>query len=466
LDVRAYHLTNICLHILVALALYWLLLLLFSDPLLSLITSLLFVVHPIHTEAVTYISGRSDSLAALFILLCLIFYIKYWEKSGKTNYSLMAIACVCALLSREISIIIALLALLYHFVFRKRVNIKSIALMAGLTIIYALIRLTVLKSFLPEKADSVFLQRLPGFFVALTNYLRLIVFPVDLHMEYGQKAFSFFEPKALIGLIILVILLCWALRKRASDTKKSFAIIWFLVTILPSSNLYPVNAYMAEHWLYLPSMGIFLLFACAITALYRIRALRGLVISCLVLIIMFYSAMTLKQNEYWADALIFYQRNLRYGPKTSRLYNNLGNAYIERSRPQEALVYYRKVLAIDPKFAQAYYNIGNTYAGLNDYARAEKFYRKCTELDPDFANGYFNLGVIYSKTRAYKLAIVEYLKVIKINPGFAKAHNNLAAAFYDTQEFELAIKHCDEAVKLGYKVDLGFLKLLTPLRKK
>ena len=76
LDVRGYHLTNTLIHILVALAVYWFINILYKKNILSLLASLLFLVHPIHTEAVSYISGRADPLAALFMLLCFIFYIK------------------------------------------------------------------------------------------------------------------------------------------------------------------------------------------------------------------------------------------------------------------------------------------------------------------------------------------------------------------------------------------------------
>ena len=215
LDVRGYHLTNILLHILVALSIFWLINILYDNWLLSLFTGMLFVAHPIHTEAVAYISGRADSLAALFMLLCLILYIKQIRSKGLSLYLLALLSYVLALLSRESSLIIPVLLILYHYCFKQRLKLGKLLPILGISFIYIVLRLTVLKSLLLNLPYSATLwQRTPGFFVAITSYLRLLFLPFNLHMEYGDITFGLTDPPAIGGLVILVSALFYAFKKR------------------------------------------------------------------------------------------------------------------------------------------------------------------------------------------------------------------------------------------------------------
>jgi len=261
LNPKGYHLTNILLHIFVALSIYWLMNIILNNNLLSLLTAVFYVIHPIHTEAVTYISGRADPLALLFMLLCFVFYIKNPPK-GIGVYLLMVLSYVLALLSRENSLILPVLLLLYCYSFKKKLKVKEFFSLVGIACIYVLFRVTVLKAMLTHEAHTTTLfQRLPGFFVAVTDYARLLFLPLKLHMEYGNVLFPWGNLKAILGVIILFALLLYAFKRRKDDNLVFFSISWFFVALLPVSNLYPINAYMAEHWLYVPSIGFFLIAA-------------------------------------------------------------------------------------------------------------------------------------------------------------------------------------------------------------
>ena len=88
--------------------------------------------------------------------------------------------------------------------------------------------------------------------------MRLMVLPFNLHMEYVARLFAFSDPKVIGGIILLISLLIYAIKARNKNALMSFSILWFFIAIFPVSNLYPINAYMAEHWLYIPSIGFFL----------------------------------------------------------------------------------------------------------------------------------------------------------------------------------------------------------------
>ncbi|MDB4349808.1 tetratricopeptide repeat protein [Omnitrophica bacterium] len=462
LDVRWYHFTNILLHVLVALAIYWLVNILYDDRLLSLITSLLFVSHPIHVAAVAYISGRADSLALFFMILSFIFYIKTLDTKRKGAYILMLLSFMLALLSRENVLIFPALLLLYHYAARKRFNIYRFMPLLSIAFAYMLLRGTFLKSTLPHlSAHTGFLQRLPGFFVAITNYIRLIFFPLDQHMEYGNRFFNITDPRAISGVVILFLLLTYAFRKRDSNRLVFFSVCWFFIALLPLSNLYPIPiAYMAEHWLYVPSIGFCLILAKGLSRLYGTKTLKTLAIAFVTLIVGFYSFLTIRYNEYWREPMVFYTRNLEYVPDSVRTLSYIAVEYYNMGKKEEAIASLKKAIRLNPDDAKAYNNLGRIYGDLGRYGEAISSYKKAIELDPDLIVVYSNLGVAYVATGETKKARASFEEAINLDPGFAGGYYNLAILYYKEKRYDLAIKYCNEAIKRGYKVDPDFLNSL------
>lgn len=383
-----YHLTNVVLHILVALSIYWLITLLFNNSLLSFFTALFFVGHPIHTEAVSYISGRADPLAALFVILSFIFYIKFLEAKKLRIYFLMLLCYAFALLSRESGLLLIVSIPLYHYAFKKKYGIPEFIPILAITACYFLLRAFALNSTVPHFTSPVgLLDRTAGFFAALANYIRLLILPLDLHMEYGKKQFYFTDPKVLTGLVIFVIMIYFALIRR-KNLLISFGILWFLLALLPVSNVYPMSAYMAEHWLYIPSIGFFLLLAGVMVFLYGNSRLRlfGSVLALSLLI--FYPSATINQNLYWSDPIIFYKRTLSYSPESARMYNNLGVEYRIRGSEGEAIKAFMRALEINPNLALVHVNLAEVYYKTKRYDLARKHYEIAVKLghkaDPRF----------------------------------------------------------------------------------
>ena len=463
LDARGYHFTNILFHILAALALYFFLGAIFNNRNLSLIAALLFVSHPIHTEAVSYISGRADPMALFFMLLAFTGPIFFY---------------VLALLSRESALILPVLILLYHYAFGKKIERRSFLPVIIISAMYIALRVFVIRTNLPgDTCDTTVFQRMPGFFVAITEYFRLLLWPFGLHMEYGDRIFSMAEPKALLGICITVFLLGYAFFKRRKNKILFFSVLWFFITILPSSNLYPINAYMAEHWLYLPSIGFFLIVANGMTKW------RGGLNLLSILLLVFYSSLTIMQNNYWKEPIAFYNKTLEYAPdsfrvhndlgieyyelgekekaarsyeraieldpKPARAHNNLGVVYKNLGRLDEALAAFEKAVALDPGLAEAYNNLGVAYDEKGKKDKAVAAYKKAIELDPNPAEAYSNLGNIYASRKQYQEAIVYYEKALIANPHYGNTYNNLANAYKDTGNYNKAIELYEKALELG-----------------
>ncbi len=503
LNASGYHLTNTLLHIGAALAVYLFLLVLAVPPRVALWAGLFFVVHPVHTEAVCYVSGRADPLAAVFIFLCLTFYIRYVRRPRAGLYAASMVFAAAALLSKEIALLLPLMVLLYHVTSRTRVKAAGFLSLLALAAGYLVLRRAFSAHLAGEMDVTVpLLQRIPGAFVAYAQYLRLLVWPSGLHMEYGQPRFSFLDPGVLFGVVLLagsVVLFVRA--RRRDDPLLSFAAGWFLLTLAPVANIFPVNAYMAEHWLYLPSVGFFLAVALLLDRWAQKGAgARRCVYVLIGSAVAFYAVLTVRQNHVWRQPVLLYEAVVAHAPESPRLLNNLANIYATDPATQDkAVALYRRAIASDPGSAFSYFNLANLYKRQGREGPAAENYRKAIELDPLYIEAYNNLGVLYfaqgrfedaaavleegarlnlvfadihhnlgntyEKLGRNDEALAAYNKAVALNPDFAPSHLNLAIAYFKMGEYGRAAEHGDRARALGAAVPEDLLKALRSYRR-
>lgn len=435
-----YHLTNTFLHILVSLSLFWLINIFFNNKLLSLLTAVLYVVHPIHTEAVTYISGRSDSLAFLFMLLSFIFYHKKINSKRVIYYVILLICYAAALLSRENVLIFPFILLIYHNIFRIKIKPVTYLSVLGISIAYLLNRVFYLESLATYSisTSSHLVERLPGIFVAITNYAKLLIFPFNLHMEYGQKTFSFMDPQAISGILIIVSMITYAFLKR-KDIVIYFSIAWFLLTFLPISNIYPINAYMAEHWMYIPSVGFFIILSNGLISITKKQKIKPFFLILSIGIILYFACLTFVQNNYWQDPQTFYERTLKFAPDSWRANFNLGNIYAKNHNYKEAIILYKKSLDNNSDNIEAYNNLANSYMAIGDNTKAINIYKKTIETNPKNIQAYNNLGNAFVSTRNLNGAYAAFRKVIELNPKNPSGYNNLSNIYLSSGQFKKAV---------------------------
>ena len=469
LNVTGYHLTNTLLHILVALAVYWLITILFNKRTISFFTAILYVIHPVHTEAVSYISGRADSLAALFMLLSIIFYITQLRANTVFISILMILSYIVAILSRENALILPILLVLYHYVFKSKVKIKPFLTIVSIVFGYIVLRTLVLKSIsFPGLNFNILFLRIPGLFVAIINYLRLLFLPFNLHMDYGNAIFHLTDLRAISGLAITSLLILYIFQKRNNNRLVSFSIAWFFINLLPVTNIYPAQiSYMAEHWLYLPCMGFALAVASVLygilntTKKYRIFTyiFIGIYFS-------FYFYLTVRQNEYWQVPIRFYEKTAEYSPNKATAYTLLCSGYIDIGNNEKAVQACAKAIQINPHISRVYYNLGNAYSNIGKNEEAIKAYQKEIINDPGFLEAYNNLAAMYTTIGKIDEALALWNKIVRLNPDFVIAYFNLSKFYFSQGHYDLAVTHCNEVIKRGYKVDPKFLKLLEPYQNK
>jgi protein O-mannosyl-transferase len=348
------------------------------DPsILAFFLALLWTVHPVHSAAVDYVSGRADSLAFFFGSGGWLLYLRARDLSPSwTRQGLFVLAILSALLSvcsRESGALWILLFLLYLFAFEKKPSLpgKFLVLAICLMVVSLYAGLRQLPEHRPDNSAS------PGWppvmrgvlmLRALGDYGRLMVFPSKLHIErsvFGptlERSQSSWrkvvatESLTVGGVLVLAILLIGAFRKGAGQPARLLGASWFLLSYLPISNLFDLNATVAEHWLYLPSVG-FLVFLAGIhvdlSAHYRRLTV---VLACIAVAGL--SARSAVRSSDWVDPETFFRRTFAAGGSSSRIGVNLGVIYAARGEHAKAEAILRKVLQVCPNYPLARNNLG------------------------------------------------------------------------------------------------------------
>lgn len=448
---KGFHLTSILLHIATAGSLCWFVTVLTRNRLTGMLTAVLFLIHPVHNEAVAYVSGRAEPLVGLFLLLCFTLYLKYLDSERLTHYLLCILCFIGALFSKEAAVVLPLLMGAYHLCFRRRWNAELLGMLSVLAGGYILLRLfnVVGVADMHEKTNTILLQRLPGTFAAQGMYLKLLLWPRDLFMGYGQKLFVWSDLRVWSGLLILLVLGVGAVWARGRKPILSFFLAWYLIGLVPVMNLYPVNAYMAEHWLYIPAMGLLALAAHGMVRWLTVAGKwRPLALGSLTIVLAMLSLTAYRQNFFWRDPVGFYQRIVSINPEFTKAYNNLGKILSQQGRYQEAAKYFQRSIEVDPRFVKGYHNYAVCMAKLGRFEEAAGYYQKALSVRPDFAPTYNNLGALYIDAGDYDKAEQFVQRALSLHPDMPKAYYNLGLiAQARNQEdkarefFQLALKY-------------------------
>ncbi|MFH1769164.1 MAG: tetratricopeptide repeat protein [Parcubacteria group bacterium] len=439
-----YHLISNALHILNGLLVFLLFSLLTRRRLIGLIAALAFVLHPIATEAVTYISGRGDPLHIFFMLVAMVLYVRSEQrllpwKSWQRILSLIAL--VFALLSQEKAIVFPFLLMAVHMGFLfdgrflqslKRAFIKALPYFA-IVLVYGILRLTVLNFantldfYTVSNIYSENLHvRLFTFLHVLLVYYGVLIAPTGLHMERSIDIhLSFFDSPVMGSFIILIaiIALLVFLYRRKSPAFKIwfFGLAWFFISLAPVSGITPISAVLYEHWLYIALIGPVIIVVWYIVRLFdylregSIKYLYWVLIVVLLGYGSFLGYQSIQRNILWGNPIEFYQDILRYEPDSVRINNNLGNHFFNGGDIDQAETYYRKAAELTINFPQPYFNIGAILEDKGDIEGALEVYKKSLEIDPTFYFATQNIINLYANAKDWMNArqYMEELKVLR-----------------------------------------------------
>lgn len=468
-----YHLTNTLLHIFNAFLIYYLLFLIFKRKDISFLTALIFLLHPLQTEAVTYVSGRADPLSIFFLLIAFIFYTFSKEKRGLKFLILTALFFIFALLTKESVIFFPILILVYEILTHENLKnikeVKNILIKTSplffISFVYFLLRLTILnfgQTLNLYGEENIFTQnihfRIFTFLKILLIYFSLYFAPLHLHMERTTEILTtFFHPAVLFSLFILVIIIFISIYFLKQNNKIfAFGFSLFFISIFPFSNiLVPISGLLYEHWLYFPLVGISLVLSYIFCFLFfdflpklkfgKFFRKSGLTI--LGLLLIFLSIRTIIRNFDWKDPITFYNQTLKYS-ETARVHNNLAMAYSDKKDYQKAIFHYKRAIEISDIYPQTHNNLGNVYKEIGEIKKAIEEFEKAIEMDKYFFVAYNNLAKLYFDQGNFDEAINTYQRYLDLLPQSVIALYNQAIVYYAKKDFDSAISNLEKILKI------------------
>jgi tetratricopeptide (TPR) repeat protein len=468
-----FHLTNLLLHMLVTLLVFRFLTVWTESPRIGWLSAAVFAVHPIHTEAVTWISGRTDLLAGFFSLTALL-AVFHSSSAGDSRIKAWGWALIAgtgfalSLMAKETAVIFPVLVILIGVTQKSgswKTILPSLFITALIAFAYFLSRASVLITV--NSGGTVahdVIRMIHGsrswsetalFTLSITGeYLRLLLFPVSLKALYSIPPLTVSDPQVIRSVAILSLcLIGLALAMRRSAIAAA-ATAWILIGLLPTYALFIYTSVspLAERLLYLPSIGFALLcgmlFSKGIEVFDSSRMRRTALTGIMVGILALYSAGTIHYNYAWADDPHLWENTIRKNPQSSLAHFNLATAYINQQRWDEAIAEYTRAVSIQPVYPEAHYSIGNAYAAQGRRDEAIEQYRIAVRLKPDYTDASINLAVTLHEIGREDLALKVLETAVEINPRDAIAQNNLANVYALQGQWKRAIEHYESALRL------------------
>ena len=468
MNVTGYHLANLLIHIANGLLVYSLVHLVFLTPyfrsrepggkeqgtasLMALFAALLFVVHPVQTQAVTYIYQRLASLATMFYLLAVVLYVwgRLQAEAGKAGawawQSVLLIAgsvlaAMLAMKTKEFSVTLPFVVLLFEvFFFRGAWRDRLLFLLPVLLTIPIVpmgIYLTgesagevlsdVNEKFRVQtdfsRSHYLFTQ-----FRVIVTYLRLLILPVNQNLDYDYPVYttlvtppvflSFLLLTALFSLAVYLFVRSGFLRPSALSPQPpssrpfdpslrlvSFGLFWFFMSLSVESSVIPIADVIFEHRLYLPMVGAVLACVAAFFVLFKrffpgARAAVPVLLAAL--IIVGFGSATFLRNQVWGDSITLWRDTVMKSPAKVRPYNNLGASLNDAGRQEDAMVVLAQAVSIKPDHPESWYNLGRSYLLAGRTAEAVPSLERALRLKPDYGDAYANLAAALNQERRFQ----------------------------------------------------------------
>ncbi len=410
----------------------------------SLLAVLIFAVHTVHTEIINVISFNEDLLGGLFCLLSIHCYLRKNNYLKVASVFLYGLACF----TKETFIVLPVLVVIlawYELDAREYRSRKIIIDISGYLLVasvFLVIYFHLMKNPNPAKymnyPGGSLLAALLTFSVVLLYYLKLLIFPLSLTLIYNFTVYKSFLAVAvwssLFCLGLIAVIIGYGFRK-----KESFAIFlsWFFIFLLPTSNLIPYGAILAERYLYFPLMGLIpgvILLVNYICKYFELDFAKYLYFVGIIFIL-FLSVLTIRRNRVWRNPVALWQDTLASNPNSVGIRVNLGLAYYERERYQEAITPLEEATLIDPLYPNPYSNLGKVYLKLNRYNEAIDNIKKALSRRKRYVSrdNYYddllNLGVAYYQLKDYRRASRFWEAARNLSPGYSGTYQKLALVY-------------------------------------
>ncbi|MFH1832054.1 MAG: tetratricopeptide repeat protein [bacterium] len=512
-DPFSYRLCNVTIHILSGIALFFLIFNLcrlltkrtfFHEKALFIasMTMALFLLHPVQTQAVSYvIQARMEGLASLFILTTLCFFVSVFVTQNRFVKALFAVLfCVFGALScgtKEIIAVLPVLMLLldWFFIsqcqwdaFKKHLGFYSIFITCFFVLLVHYLGWGFFSNLLSfnvsigNNRGNILTQYArssitPGIyfvsqFKVILHYIFMFIWPFGISVEYDWKLSSgFFTFESFFSFIMLVSLGIVAVREliKKRHVFISFGLFWFFACISPRV-LIPSPELVCDYKTYLASVGLLFIFSVGFVLLftkvlefiqdnsYVFFVRRYALISSLAFIIIPLGFATKLRNDVWSTAVLFWEDNVKKAPGKARTHNNYGVALAEAGRIDDAIIAYKKAITLDAQYSDPLSNLAVAHSMKGDIESAIGCLKEAIRIFPDYAEAYNNLGSLLVQKKEYDAAEQMLDRAIKLRPYYGKAFYNKARMYEELGQDEKVYENLKSASHGDLDVPEVFLK--------
>src|SRR5205809_6952904 len=467
----AYHCTNVFLHAAAAVAFF-----LFAAAFLGLyriderksiwlaaIVSAAWAVHPLHSGVVDYVSGRADSLAALFGFIGLYFFVRALSVHPRLlwkSYAAAALALLASALSKESGLIFSALAIVFVLL-RKN---KKDTVLAGVAILFVVTLYLTLRSQVPPvaiprlSAPAPLLLRPIIAARALAEYTGLVIAPANLHMERDVEdrpsgynpasltAGAWRELETLAGVVLCASVLWWMWRAFKREPVVFALLLCAGVSYLPVCGLFSLNANIAEHWIYVPLAFILLAVSLQVALIVRPRAAFLSVIALATLWIAFLGLRTFYRAQDWQDPQTFFGRTIGAGGDSARMLINLGALELSDGHLEQADMLFQRALSKNPEQPFALLNLGAVALKRNDLSTARGFLERAQKNPVSLAQAEEMLAMVEQKEKG-QVNLSRLRMASRTNPPSWPIMRRYLAALAVTGQTEKAVAELQAVLK-------------------
>ena len=394
LDPRGYHATNVLLHVLASVLVFLVARRLLRSRLWAATAAVLFALHPVHVEAVAWVSARKDVLSTVLLMVSVLAFFR-WRTRARASWVWYGASLLAFLMASRAKPTAHVLPLLLVCLVRlwpegggpaRRSRLRSWWTLWGtapffaLAAVMSMVDWSLATRFGYATSEQVGRSgvNLPLAFWAYGWYGRLLLFPLGLLPQYRvSRSVGLGEPMALLGVGLLLVsggLAVWALVKKR---RVGAPLGWYLIAVLPVCGFLPISvpSPVADRYLYLPSVGACILAACGLQALARRLGGVGrrVLVGAMLVVLIVFGVKTVFQNQVWADSETLWRSVLARDPANYNAHVNLGAALFERGDLQGAEQHYLRATELAPGLLHAYRSLGSIYMKKGDLDAARRW---------------------------------------------------------------------------------------------
>jgi len=432
--------------------------------------SFIWIVNPVHTQSVSYIVQRMNSMAALFCLLAFVFYIYARLSQNKRHRNLLMgssfLAFLMALGSKENSITMPFFIFLYEWYFFRDLDFEwlkkesywlliILLFWVGMVFFYLNFHPSITTDIpVPEIADLTILQRLMTQSRVVIFYIFLFIFPhpsrLNLDHNFSISMSPFDPPTTLLAMLVILAALAVAVIIARRERFLSFCILWFLGNLVIESSVGGLEM-VYEHRTYIPTLMISMVL---VMVLYRTVANVWARRAVLLLFVAFGAIWTHERNAVWADNIALWEDSVKKSPVKVRPYVNLGIAYSERGQFEKGIEYLQLALHLKPDYVKPRFNLALSLLNRGDFQRgdyqeAELQARAFLGKNPKDVEAINILAMALANQNKFEESLDYFYKALLLEPDDEYVHFHISQIMVYIGQFQKAAMHCSEALKIN-----------------